>query len=171
MEEQLTFREYGVQVIRERLIKMLAHMRGVRRGEDIEAVHDMRVASRRLRAALNVFKSVFVSQEFLRFEREIKAITDALANARDLDVMILTLEEMKQSLPKMQQGGVDSFIDIKKDERMKCQRDVIRAFDHLENRDLVGWFEEIARGDHANSFVSELSGDSHTREESGGEPC
>lgn len=168
MEDSLTFREYGIQVIRERLIKMLSYMRGVRRGEDIEAVHDMRVASRRLRSALSVFKSVFASQEFMRFEREIKAITDALANARDLDVMILTLEELQQSLPSMQRNGVESFIEIKKDERMKCQRDVIRAFDHLENRDLVGWFEHIASGDHAHSVFAD---DPSATEESEVAPC
>lgn len=91
---QPTFREYGFQAVGERLAVMLSHADGVRQAEDIEALHDMRVASRRLRAALSLFCDAFPTRPFRRFDAEVKAITDALGEARDLDVMIETLEKL-----------------------------------------------------------------------------
>jgi CHAD domain-containing protein len=145
-KESPTFREFGEKVISERLTKMLSYMRAVRRGEDIEAVHDMRVASRRLRAALDVFRPAFHGQQFNRFEREIKAVTDALGEARDLDVMIEHLESLEGIIPRTQRGGIEQFIEVKRLQRERCQRDVMRSFERLDEKDLVVWFQSIVTG-------------------------
>src|SRR5579871_2580831 len=116
-----TFRTYATQAIRESLHKMLSHAEGVREGEDIEAVHDMRVASRRLRAALSVFGAAFPGRDFARFERDVKAVTDALGAARDLDVMIDTLQKMEGELPPAEQAGIESFVQEKRSQRDKLQ--------------------------------------------------
>src|SRR5947209_980612 len=94
MEATPTFRQYGAQVIGESLDRMLSHAADVRERTDIEALHDMRVASRRLRAAINVFAPAFPGPRFAKLERDVKAVTDALGEARDLDVMIDALEKM-----------------------------------------------------------------------------
>lgn len=71
---------------------------GVRIAEDIEYIHRMRVASRRLRAALPLFKPCFPSKQYGRWMAEIAGITRALGDARDADVQIafLTKYEKKQ---------------------------------------------------------------------------
>lgn len=137
------FREYGVQVIGERLQKMLSYADAVRKAEDIEALHDMRVASRRLRAAITVFAPAFRDPEFARFEREVKILTDALGRARDLDVMIDTLRNLEQNIAEAERTGIEEFIALKCRDRQKRQKDVLQALDRLEKRDLEQWFAQI----------------------------
>lgn len=143
MAEAIRFREYGAKVIRERLIVMLSHAPGVRLAEDIEALHDMRVASRRLRAALSMFAPALQDPELKRFEREVKAVTDALGVARDLDVMIETLRELEEELPEGERAGMEQFVTEREAERRRCQSDVIRALDRLDKLDLLARFDEI----------------------------
>jgi CHAD domain-containing protein len=138
-----TFRAYGVDVIREALAKMLAQADGVRDGSDIEAVHDMRVASRRLRAALTVFGPAFAGKGFERFEKDVKAVTRELGEARDLDVMIDTLEKMESDLPPSEQAGIDHFVHIKQEERAALQKHVVTALDTVEQRDLPDRLDRI----------------------------
>lgn len=141
--EAVRFRDYASQVIEERLEKMLSHVEGVRLAQDIEAVHDMRVASRRLRAALSIFAAAFPAQEFSRFEREVKMVTRALGSARDLDVMIETLQTLDMLLPEHQRAGMEAFIAEKVAERATLQKDVQNALDHLEKCDLRARFAQM----------------------------
>ena len=64
---------------------------GVRAAEDIEYIHRMRVASRRLRAALPLFRDCFPQKQYARWMKEITVITRALGEARDTDVQIAFL--------------------------------------------------------------------------------
>jgi CHAD domain-containing protein len=61
--------------------------RGVRDGSG-EAVHQMRVGLRRLRAALSLFKDVLRPGEVDDLKRELVWLTEQLAAARDYDVLI-----------------------------------------------------------------------------------
>ena len=63
---------------------------------DIERLHDMRVATRRLRAALEIFEAVFPKREFKRVLREVKALADALGERRDRDVTIEALASFSE---------------------------------------------------------------------------
>lgn len=64
---------------------------GTRLGEDIEALHQMRVATRRLRAALRVFAPVLPAA-FLRLRDELQWVGHELGAVRDLDVQIEEFE-------------------------------------------------------------------------------
>lgn len=66
--------------------QLLAHEPGVRRGEDIEALHDMRVATRRMRVAARVFAKYLDPGATRPFKEELKRAGGVLGNARDLDV-------------------------------------------------------------------------------------
>src|SRR4029079_15979051 len=52
----MTAAEAGVNVLRQDFAVLLANDGGTRLGEDIEALHDMRVPPRRLRAAMSAFR-------------------------------------------------------------------------------------------------------------------
>lgn len=64
-------------------------------GDATEAVHQMRVSMRRLRAALKFFHRAFPSPEFERFRAEARRIASAMGEARDWDVFV----EMAQAGP------------------------------------------------------------------------
>ena len=56
--------------------------------EDIEYVHRARVASRRLRAALAMFRDGFDAQTWKRWRKQVQRLTGGLGEARDKDVQI-----------------------------------------------------------------------------------
>lgn len=88
----------------ERMLDLLPRLRdeidGVRNGEDVEAVHRMRVASRRLRAVLPLLSSCTGRRELRRWQRELRQVTRALGAARDTDVRIDFVLTFAARLPR-----------------------------------------------------------------------
>jgi triphosphatase len=77
--------EVAFAILRRHFATMLAHEPGVRLGEDPEELHDMRVATRRLRAALKLYKE-FLPKRAERYERDLRHFAGSLGEVRDLDV-------------------------------------------------------------------------------------
>ncbi len=138
-----TLREYAAQAIQPRLERMLSHLEGAKKGEETEPIKQMRVWSRRTRAALEVFHVCFPEKEFRTLEREIKTVTGALGQARDLDVMIGNLSKREAGLPPQQRGGIASFIAQLQDQREGAQEAVCSTVAHLEDKDLLTHFQAI----------------------------
>ncbi|MEI7926079.1 MAG: CHAD domain-containing protein, partial [Chloroflexota bacterium] len=74
-------------VIRRRAAEFLAREAGTALGEDVEQLHDMRVATRRLRAALRVFDGV-LPQALMDTRDELRWFAQSLGAVRDLDVQL-----------------------------------------------------------------------------------
>ncbi len=73
---------------------------------DVEAVHAMRVSSRRLRAGLSNF-AVCLSRDFRRsLRKEINTLADTLGRVRDLDVMIEALDQLQQEQPASRRATI-----------------------------------------------------------------
>lgn len=83
--------ELAYAVLRRHLGALLAHEPGTRLGEDIEELHDMRVATRRLRAAIDLFIDV-LPVRIGRLRRELGWLAAVLGEVRDLDVQIEHLD-------------------------------------------------------------------------------
>lgn len=94
-----TMAEAGRKVLGFHFAHMLKHESGARLGEDIEALHDMRVATRRMRAALRVFGSAFTNKKHKRLTKGLQATGRALGPVRDLDVLLEKLAHYRQELP------------------------------------------------------------------------
>ena len=82
------YRAFAAQAALLRLERVTREIDGVRQATDIEYVHRMRVASRRLRTALRLFEECFPRRYFRRWQDEVRATTCALGQARDLDVQM-----------------------------------------------------------------------------------
>ena len=80
--------EAGRKVMFTHFMKMLANEAGTREGEDIEFLHDMRVATRRLRAAYRIFEPFYDRDAVAKFNKELRRAGAALGAVRDLDVLI-----------------------------------------------------------------------------------
>jgi CHAD domain-containing protein len=74
------------RVLRRFFGRMLAREDAVIKGDDPEDVHQMRVASRRLRAALQVVEGIYDADDIRRYRRGLRRVAQALADVRDLDV-------------------------------------------------------------------------------------
>ena len=91
---------------------------------DIERVHDMRVATRRLRAALEVFEPCFPSHEFKSALAEVKAIAGALGERRDRDVTIAALDDFSEGLAGPDRPGVSGLIERVRAEQAEANADL-----------------------------------------------
>jgi CHAD domain-containing protein len=106
---------------------------------DIERVHDMRVATRRLRAALEIFAICFPKREHHRLLREVKNLADVLGERRDPDVSILALERVAAGLTAAERPGIRHLIDELRteqtvaNERLAAELERIRD-EHLRER-------------------------------------
>jgi CHAD domain-containing protein len=107
----------AARVVGVRADELLEHSEGVLDTEDIERVHDMRVASRRLRAAMEVFEPCFPRKRFKSTLGEVKAIADALGERRDRDVSIKALEEFADQLIAGDRHGVGVLVDRLREEQ------------------------------------------------------
>ena len=111
---------------------MMDNAPGTRLGDDIEALHDMRVASRRLRAALSIFAKVFPADEFRRLDRQIGDITDALGAVRDLDVQMDYLRNYRNTLPSNEAYGIQRLVERQGNGRDRERKALVKALDKLE---------------------------------------
>jgi CHAD domain-containing protein len=87
-----TFGEAASRVVEIRAREVFAHSDGVLDLTRVEHVHDMRVAIRRLRAALEIFAVCFPPKRHRKALKKVKALADALGERRDLDVEIELLQ-------------------------------------------------------------------------------
>lgn len=120
---------------------------GVRKGEDIEHLHRMRVASRRMRACLNTFSPCFSGRRFRKVYRGTRSITRALGQARDADVQIAFLKKLRKRARAItgshEAGGppdpvppvldaIQFLLQKLRKERAGHQKEVVAALDSYE---------------------------------------
>jgi CHAD domain-containing protein len=122
---------WAYQAISDRAGTMLEHVEGVRHGEDIEAVHDMRVGSRRLVAALRVFEACYPDVVFRRLFREARRVTRALGGVRDLDVLIDHYRKLCEQAEPEEQPAIAYFIAIRQRERRAARQPMLASLDEL----------------------------------------
>ena len=101
----------AAKIVSVRAREVADHAHDVLDVNDIERVHDMRVATRRLRAALEIFEPCFPPKEFGAALARMKQIADALGERRDRDVAIATLEEFVAGIAAPDRPGIQTLIE------------------------------------------------------------
>ena len=135
LRADMTFAEAAKMTVDVRAEEVWQHAENVLDVTDIERVHAMRVATRRLRAVLEIFAPAFPSRRHKAVLREVKALADALGERRDPDVQLEALEGTE---------GVDAFRRRLRDEQAAGNDTVALALAHVEAIDLRGQLRELA---------------------------
>jgi CHAD domain-containing protein len=134
------FARAAAHVVRTRAGELFAHEEGVLDTSDIERVHDMRVATRRLRAVLEIFAPCFPKGDFKTALRDVKALADALGERRDPDVHIEAMEAFGAAVQPVNRPGVQALV-----ERLRARQaggnDAVRAA--LEHMHECGLHERL----------------------------
>src|SRR5215210_685996 len=97
-------------VLGTRLAEMCGQRVSALEWTDPEGVHDMRVASRRLRSALRDFNPYLRKRKLASAAVELKSIADALGLVRDEDVAIMALEELQREAPEEVAAGIAELV-------------------------------------------------------------
>ena len=111
-------------------------------GVDPEGVHDVRVASRRLRAAMDVAADAFPNDWYPPLVKLAKKITRELGAVRDRDVLIESFRKEREAAPPEEWPGIDLVIDRIEQERIEA-RIKMEAF--LKSLDGAGAIQETRR--------------------------
>jgi CHAD domain-containing protein len=102
--------EAAARAVEVRAGELAEQSRGVLDVGDIERVHDLRVASRRLRASLEAFEPCFPPSLWRSTLRDTKQLADALGERRDRDVAIAQLERFAAGMPAADRAGIASLV-------------------------------------------------------------
>ena len=123
------------QYLRRQLDALIKEVRGVRENQDIEPVHQARVASRRMRAALRMFGDCFGGKQTAKWQKRIKRLTKGLGAARDLDVQVDSIEQFLSRLDdkdRTHRPGVERLLLRLRQDRDTIQSAVVKTLDALE---------------------------------------
>ena len=146
MDETLDIDSYylfGLQVLQERLPPLTKEVEGVRAAEDVEYVHRMRVASRRMRNALALFGEDLPHKHYDNWRGEMQRLTRALGAARDTDVQIVWVQAfLKQVADETPRVGIERLLLRLRQQRTKLQDKVVRALDRLEDKRIFDDMDE-----------------------------
>lgn len=119
-----SYAEAAARIVCVRASELTEHAQDVLDTGDIERVHDLRVATRRLRAALEIFEPCFPEKGYGEVLGEVKRLADALGERRDRDVAIATLHAFNDQMPAPDRRGVASLIDHLRDEQEEANREL-----------------------------------------------
>jgi CHAD domain-containing protein len=121
-----------------------------RDGSDPEGVHDMRVATRRLRAALQVLEDTAVADPALtrRFRRRLRGLANSLGETRDADVFLGNLEQYAEGLPPEEAAGLGPLRQAIAARRARGRKAMLAELDAKATRRLLAriraWAEKGA---------------------------
>lgn len=124
-----TLAEAGRKVIGFHFGRMLAHEAGTILGEDIEELHDMRVATRRMRAAFQLFAPGFSERVSKDLFKRLRITGRALGPTRDMDVFIEKVYSYQNSLPETEPSGLQPLLDIWQAKRETARAEMLAYLD------------------------------------------
>ncbi len=108
---------------------MLSHEEGTIKGEEIEELHDMRVAVRRMRAAAKVFEDYLDSEHLEPHLKGLKRTLGSLGEVRDLDVFREKAEKYLKTLPPGHEHDLDPLFTVLTEEREKARKNMLDYLD------------------------------------------
>jgi CHAD domain-containing protein len=144
LAEAGSFRDAAAMAVETRAEEVFEHAAGVLDITDIERVHAMRVATRRLRAVMEIFAPAFPRKQHRTALREVKSLADALGERRDRDVAIEAMTGIGAQLTRDDRHGIDHLVADLRDEQHGANQALARMLEEIENDDLRGRLRALA---------------------------
>jgi len=117
--------------LRDQVDRLVMHDRGTRYDEP-DAVHQMRVATRRLRSALGTFRPLFDRERTDPVRDELRWLGQILGGARDAEVVHWRLQDLMAAQPEeLVLGPVGPRVDLELNARHRAaHRELVAALDN-----------------------------------------
>lgn len=131
------------RVLSHQFSSMLSHEEGTVKGEDIEELHDMRVAVRRMRAAAKVFETYLDSRQLEPHLKGLRRTLGSLGEVRDLDVFREKAEEYLKTLPPGHEHDLDPLFAVLTDEREKARKNMLDYLESEKYRSFIREFSDV----------------------------
>ena len=137
------FAAAAARVVQVRAAEVFEHSDGVLDIGEIERLHDMRVATRRLRAALEVFAACFPRKRYRKALKRVKVLADALGKRRDRDVEIEFLVGFAQDAPEADRPALAARIEALRAEQLRANEELAPHLAEARLRKLRRWLEKL----------------------------
>ena len=157
--------EVAFAVLRRQFVEMRNHEPGTRLGEDPEELHDMRVPTRRMRAAMKVFQDALPERaRWLR--EELRWVAHALGDVRDLDVQIERFQALKEEGDEESAEFLERILKITEKRRVEARKNMLDVLESGRYERLETSFAEmLRRGPGAERELAQADGHDPSREE------
>ena len=109
---------------------MLSHEKGTLLGEDIEELHDMRVATRRMRSAFDIFMPAFSVKLMKRYLKGLRNVGQALGQVRDMDVLLDNALIYQGKLDEPSRPGLEPLLN---EWRYLIEKKRVKLLEHLQS--------------------------------------
>lgn len=150
LDGSTAFRVAIGKIIETRFDEMMRHRAGTILGRDSEELHDMRVSSRRLRAAMDVATECFPAKRYRYYHQTVKQLTDVLGGVRDCDVLRETLLAYRDTRPEAERPAVNRMLQRLRQERDARRLEMLAFFERLDDERFDvrfrGFLAEHSRG-------------------------
>jgi CHAD domain-containing protein len=143
-DAEATIGQVGLAVLRRHFSALLAKEPGTRLGDDVEELHDMRVASRRLRAALSLFADVLPPSAAALTE-DLRWVGGSLGAVRDLDVQLEQLHVWLAEVPEADRDALAAIGALLERQRSVARESMLSDLDSRRYSVFVGRFARLLR--------------------------
>jgi len=142
--DDLTAGAVALDVVRQQFSVFVAKEPGTRLGDDSEELHDMRVASRRLRAALSLFSEVLPTT-IMQLAEELRWIGSTLGKVRDLDVQLEQLVQWRESGLDVDPAALEPLQSLLDEQWLEARAELLAALDSRRYERFVDRFGRALR--------------------------
>jgi len=145
LDEHATVADVVRRELATSVVRLLRHDAGVRLGEDPEAVHQARVATRRVRSALRTFRDVLEPEWGRSLRDRSKEVADGLGAVRDTEVLRDRLRSREASLPGGDRKALEELVTFLESTRNEARDRLLAAIREETYVDLLDELVEAAR--------------------------
>ncbi len=124
--------------------RLMAHDPGTRLGKEPESLHQMRVATRQLRAILRAARPLLVPEWAESLRDELRWLGQLLGSARDLDVQLAYFREEATALDARDRRPLTPFIAHLESQRKNVQEVLFNELKSERYLDLIGRLRQAA---------------------------
>lgn len=129
---------FGVNFMFSQVKALEENIEGALVGDDIEFIHQLRVASRRLRNGLSLFRDCLQGKKIKSWQDQIRKVTRSLGSARDLDIQINLISQLNNTaLDEVFKPGYDRLLLRLKQQRAKAQNKVNKTLENLQKNRIL----------------------------------
>ncbi len=137
--------EAGRKLFARQLRRMKWHEAGSRAGEDIESVHQMRVALRRMRSLFKLLAAHYRPKTVAKYSKGLRRIARALGAIRDLDVLIVDLQDFAATSSAASQAAMSPVIEMLDECRSERRARLNALFDSKGYRRFLRDFNRLCK--------------------------
>lgn len=130
-------------ILKTRFREMLSFEKILLEKKDAEAIHDFRVAARRVQAILKIFHSFYTENLYRKNYHRLKSLIRALGEARQTDVYIDVIKKYGVTVKGQDKKAIDRLLKQQKAIRKQKIKSVIELINKLNNKGFKDQFAEL----------------------------